>query len=111
MLRTHYSSQITKAMDGKAVVIAGWVEKVRDLGKVKFLVVRDRDGVTQVTAKTGSSDKKVIDSIDKLTRESVVSVRGKVQKNASAPGEVEILPDEIVVLSKAETPLPLETDP
>ncbi len=111
MLRTHYSSQLTKKLDGKTVAVAGWVEKIRDIGKVKFLIVRDKDGETQVTAKKGECPEAVFDAISSLTRESVVSVKGTVKTSKAAPSGVEVFPQEIVVLSKSEAPLPLETDP
>jgi len=111
MLRTHYSSQITPQYDGKTVTIAGWVSKIRDIGKVKFLIVRDKEGEIQITAKKGDIDDKLVDTITKLTRESTVSVKGKIKKNRNAPNGFEVIPENIAVLSKAEVPLPLETDP
>lgn len=111
MLRTHYSSHVTQKLTGKTVTIAGWVQKIRDLGKVKFIILRDREGEIQVTAKKGQTDEKVFSVIGELTRESVVSVRGKVEPAKNTPNNVEILPEEIVLLAKSEAPLPLETDP
>lgn len=111
MLRTHYSSQISKGLDSEDVTIAGWVEKKRDLGKVSFLIIRDRDGEMQVTLKKDVVDEKLFSLLSEIPRESVVSVQGKVVKNASAPNEWEIIPKSITILSKAEVPLPLETDP
>ncbi len=108
MLRTHYSSQVTEKDDGRKVAVAGWVQKLRDLGKIKFIVLRDRDGELQITIKDSPELAKVY---DKLTRESVISVAGAVKKNTSAPWNREIVPEKITVLSLAEVPLPLETDP
>ena len=50
-MRTHYSIEINQGMDGKDVCLAGWVHELRDLGKLKFLVLRDREGFIQITAK------------------------------------------------------------
>ncbi|MCX6815467.1 MAG: aspartate--tRNA(Asn) ligase [Candidatus Aenigmarchaeota archaeon] len=111
MLRTHYSSQITPQYDGKTVTVAGWVAKIRDIGKVKFLILRDKEGEVQIIAKKGDILDSLVDTITSLTRESVVSVTGKVIKNKDAPGGFEIVPEKINVLAKAEAPLPLETDP
>ncbi len=107
MLRTHYSSQIMEKDDGKKVVVAGWIQKLRDLGKVKFIVLRDKDGEIQITIKDSPELDK---TFGKLVRESVISVAGVVKKNAAAPGGREIVPEKIAVLSQAESPLPLETD-
>lgn len=108
MLRTHYSSQIGEKDDGKSVTVAGWVQKLRDLGKVKFLVIRDAKGEVQVTIK---GTEELDDVYKSLVRESVVSVKGLVRKNTAAPGGWEILPTRIDVIALAQSPLPLETDP
>ena len=111
MLRTHYSAHVTEKQSGKIVVVAGWVQKIRDIGKVKFIVLRDREGEIQITAKKGKADEKVFSVISELTRESVISVKGTVQPEKNTPNNVEIMPEEIVLIAKAEAPLPLETDP
>jgi aspartyl-tRNA synthetase len=110
MLRTHYSAHITQKQTGKTVVVAGWVQKIRDIGKVKFIVLRDKEGEVQITAKKGESPEKVFSVVQELTRESVISVKGRVEPARGTPNNVEILPEEIVLLAKAEAPLPLETD-
>ena len=111
MLRTHYSTDVTPEMEGREVTVAGWVQKIRDIGKVKFIIVRDREGEIQVTAKKGEALESVFSVISDLTRESVISVKGRVQSVKNAPNNIEIMPTEIVLLAKAEAPLPLETDP
>ena len=111
MLRTHYSNEITSDLDGKAVVIAGWVRTVRDIGKTKFLIVSDRFGEIQVTVKEQDVSDKILKTIKNLDREDVIFVSGTVKKNKTAPKEREIVPEKIKLLAKAETPLPLETDP
>jgi nondiscriminating aspartyl-tRNA synthetase len=107
MLRTHYSSQISEKDSGKKVTVAGWVQKMRDLGKVRFIILRDRDGEIQVTIK---ESKDLSDAFSKLVRESVLSIEGTVQMNKAAPGGKEIIPSKITVLAEAQSPLPLETD-
>ena len=54
--RTHFSSEITPNLDGQTVTVFGWVQTVRDLGKMKFIVLSDREGEIQITvpAKTVS---------------------------------------------------------
>jgi nondiscriminating aspartyl-tRNA synthetase len=108
MHRSHYSSEIGDDMDGKEVTIAGWVKNVRDLGKVRFLILGDRDGTMQVIVKEGDA---TFDQVKTFSRESVVSISGIVKLNKAAPGGREILPKSITLLSKASAPLPLETDP
>ncbi len=107
-MRTHYSIKINQGMDGEEVKLAGWVHEIRDLGNLKFLVLRDREGFIQITAKKGETDEKVLRLIDSLSKESVIEVKGRVKKNEKAPRGIEIFPVEIHILSKADSPLPLD---
>jgi len=86
----------------KKVELAGWVKNTRALGKIKFLVLRDISGEIQVTAVGSETDKKIFEMIDKIPRESVVSIIGEVKDSKQAPGGKEILPTELIVLNKAE---------
>lgn len=104
MLRTHYSGQITAGMDGKDVTVAGWIRNIRDIGKIKFLIVGDRDGPIQVVVKT----KDMIEDIEHMNKESVVIVKGTVRANDKSPIGWEIEPSKIEMLSKSEATLPLE---
>src|SRR3989344_4406821 len=109
-MRTHYTSDITKNEAGKTVTIAGWVRKIRDLGNLKFLALYDRKGEVQIRFKREECGE-LFDTVNKITRESVVSVTGKVEENARAPNGIEIVPTELKVIAMANAPLPLETDP
>ncbi len=86
----------------KKVKLAGWVKNTRALGKIKFLVLRDITGEVQVTAVGSETDKNIFDLIDKIPRESVVSIVGEIKDSKQAPGGKEILPTELIVLNKAE---------
>jgi len=91
----------------KSAEIAGWVKNVRALGKIKFLVVRDISGEVQITASEEKTDASVFETMDKISRESVVYIKGEVKDSKQAPGGKEIFPKEIVVLSEAEE-LPID---
>ena len=108
MLRTHYFSEIGRELDGKEVTVAGWARNVRDAGKIKFLIVADRTGETQVIGKAGETDAKVLESMHGVDKEDVVSIRGIVKINDKAPGGKEILPLAVSILNKADKPLPLD---
>ena len=77
MIRTHYFSEIKPAMDGEKVTIAGWVQHSRVLGKIAFIKLRDREGISQVVV---SKDNPNFSMIKELTPESVLAVTGKVKK-------------------------------
>lgn len=93
--------------DRKEVEIVGWVSKTRALGKIKFLLLRDISGVIQVTVVEGKADEKIFDSIDKITNESVVYVKGEIKESKQAPGGKEVIPKEFLVLAEAES-LPID---
>ena len=105
--KTHWTVEITPELHGREVVVAGWVWELRDLGKVKFLVLRDREGFVQITFKAGKTPDHVFKTFDELGREDVVVVRGVVEASKIAKRGVEIFPLELWVLNKAK-PLPLD---
>ena len=101
-----YSKEITPAQYGQQVTVGGWVQDVRNLGSISFLQLRDRDGIIQVTTLKKRS-KELFDLVASIPRESVVLVTGALKESKEARAGYELLPEKIVVLSKAETPLPL----
>jgi aspartyl-tRNA synthetase len=94
---------------GHKATVKGWVLKTRDIGNIKFFVLRDREGEIQVTAKKGDVKQEIFDLIPKLNREDCVSVTGEVKRTKLAKMGMEIVPDEVELISRAKTPLPLET--
>ncbi len=92
----------------KKVEVAGWVKNSRALGKIKFIVLRDISREIQITAPEKIVDKKIFEIMDKIPRESVISVVGKIKESKQAPGGKEIIPDDIEVLNRAEEKLPID---
>jgi aspartyl-tRNA synthetase len=107
MIRQKYSNEIGSADYGTEVTVAGWIEDVRKLGSVAFIILRDRAGTLQVTALKKEMPIEQFKEFTSATRESVVSVRGIVQQSAQARNGYEILPKEVKVLNLAAAPLPL----
>jgi len=97
---------VFKAKKSK-VEIAGWVHNKRGLGKIRFLILRDVSGIIQVIAVKGKVSQDIFKSIDNISKESVVYVRGSVKVSKQAPGGKEIIPEKIVVLAHAEE-LPID---
>lgn len=99
-------SYIKDVLEGKEekVLIKGWVHDTRDLGKVRFMIVRDISGIIQVVA-TKKED--VFKDLNP-SRESVVVVTGKSVKSKQAPGGTEIVPEKVELLAVAEQPIPID---
>lgn len=105
MLKTHFIGDITPELEGKEVVLAGWVHNIRDLGGKKFILLRDNSGVGQIVLERGT---KAFEIAKDLTLESTLKVKGIVKTDARAPRGVEIHAIEIEILSVAKSPLPLD---
>jgi nondiscriminating aspartyl-tRNA synthetase len=101
MQRT-YIRDVHKHID-EEIHCAGWVHRVRSLGKITFLLLRDRTGIIQT----------VWDNPPELTLESVISISGRVIRNEKAPGGVELQGASLEVLSAAapDLPVPINQDP
>ena len=102
--RTHYTDEIKTG----EVVLSGWVKKIRDLGRVKFIILRDCKGITQITFKKGIVKDALFEVIKGLGQEDIISVRGNVVKRENAPKGMEIIPSEVEVVNKAIRPLPMD---
>ncbi len=93
----------TKEGSAAQVELKGWVHRVRELGGVSFVMLRDRSGVVQVVVE-GKAD---------LSLESVISATGTPALNPKAPGGAELRAQKIELIAKAETdlPYPVNGDP
>ncbi|MFH0897685.1 MAG: aspartate--tRNA(Asn) ligase [Candidatus Bathyarchaeota archaeon] len=104
MRRTRYTTETSK---GEAI-ISGWVSNIRDLGSVKFIVLRDSRGVAQITLKRGVVDEKLLEAVSTLNQEDVISVRGDIVERKGAPHGVEVIPKEIEIVNRAEENIPMD---
>jgi aspartyl-tRNA synthetase len=102
---THLTA-ISKDGFGKDISVAGWIHDIRNLGGIAFILLREREGIVQVTA-LKKQDKDLFDKLVNLTRESVIKVHGTLQENSEVKNGFEVLPKSFEVLSIAEAPLPL----
>ncbi|MEM5812405.1 MAG: aspartate--tRNA(Asn) ligase [Candidatus Aenigmatarchaeota archaeon] len=96
-------------VEGKGALLKGWVSQIRDLGGLKFIILRDREGSVQITIKKSDADKKLLETVSSLVREDCIAVKGKVRKSQQAPGGKEVIPESVEIINKAKTPLPIET--
>ena len=109
LTRTHTCGALRTNDVGADVVLLGWVHRVRDLGGVLFIDVRDRGGVTQIVF--DKDDEALMNKAKRLRSEYVVGVAGNVRRrspetvNVKLPtGEVEVVVRRLVVLNEAKTP-------
>lgn len=109
MYRDHTCGELRIEDQGKEVILAGWIQKVRKLGGgITFVDLRDRYGITQL-AFYKDTNESLYEEANKYGREWVLQVKGKVQerssKNKNIPtGDIEIVPSTVVVLNTSETP-------
>ncbi len=108
LARTHTAGALRAADVGKDVVLLGWVHRLRDLGSLLFIDVRDRHGHTQVVVE---GDDALIERAKRLRSEFVIGVLGTVERrspettNPNLPtGEIEVRAREIRILNEAKTP-------
>ena len=106
--RTHYCGDLRLADAGKEVTVCGWVQRCRDLGQLIFIDLRDRTGIVQL-AFNDTTDKEIFDKAFSCRSEFVLAAKGVVcersAKNPDIPtGDVEVLVNDLRVLSKAQTP-------
>ena len=110
MYRDHNCGELTIKNVGEKVTIAGWVQRIRNLGSMIFIDLRDQFGITQIVI---SAEKK--EKLENVVSESVIQVVGTVlersNKNTKIPtGEIEIEAQEIEVLGKCKNVLPFEVN-
>ena len=106
--RTHYCGDLRECNVGETVVVCGWVAKQRDLGQLIFIDLRDRTGVVQL-AFNESTEKEIFDKAFSARAEFVLCAKGVVQERSSKnpdikTGDIEVLVEDLRVLSKAQTP-------
>jgi aspartyl-tRNA synthetase len=92
----------------KDVVLAGWVHDVRVLGGISFILLRDMSGIVQVTAPRAKVGPEIVKEIGTLHQEDVILVKGKVVSSKIAKKGIEVIPEQLEVVNRAETPLPLD---
>lgn len=104
--RTHYCGEVPN--EECEVVVCGFVQKIRDLGNLIFIDLRDRTGIVQLSF-NDSTDRKIFEKAGSCHAEYVLMAKGNVKKRESVnkeikTGEIEIIVTDLRVLSKAETP-------
>jgi aspartyl-tRNA synthetase len=101
--RTHYAFQVNDTLVGQQVRVGGWIEDIRDIGKLAFVTIRDVTGICQVIVTGGN-----LQSALQAPRQSAVTVTGIVQESKARDFPVELKVSEFTVLTEALHPLPID---
>jgi nondiscriminating aspartyl-tRNA synthetase len=101
--RTHYTDQVQESLIGQVVSIAGWIEDIRDIGKVAFLTIRDIRGAAQVVLSANT-----LSVVKDKPRQSAVIVSGVVQHSKSKDFPLEIKAEKVNIVTEATHPLPID---
>ncbi|MBI2670811.1 aspartate--tRNA(Asn) ligase [Candidatus Woesearchaeota archaeon] len=108
MTRRYYAAEIDKSLDKQFVVLKGWVHELRELGNIKFLLLRDNSGIVQVTIIKKNINESKFKEISKISKESVIEIDGQASKSKEAPNGIEVIMKDFNVLSLSKPVLPLE---
>ena len=108
--RTHTCGELNISNVNQEVRLSGWVQRIRNLGAMKFIDLRDQYGITQIVV---SDDENIQKQLDGVYTEAVIQVNGKVversNKNNKIPtGEIEVITEKIEILGKCKSTLPFE---
>ena len=105
--RTHYSKSIDSTTNGREVTIIGWISSIREHSNIKFLTVNDRFGSIQVILKKGEYPASLESEISNIRDHTVIAIKGKVRTEPKAPNGIELIPNDIRILSLANKNSPI----
>ncbi len=106
--RTHYSVDVKPELDGQEVTLFGWVQEIRDLGGIRFVILQDREGTIQVTVPRKKVSNEVLSKSDVLQKRYSIGVKGVVKKTEMTPRGIEVIPKQIRIFSTATLRLPID---
>jgi nondiscriminating aspartyl-tRNA synthetase len=107
-VRTHYTSQVTPEIDGQTVTLFGWVQDIRNLGGIRFIILQDREGTIQLTIPKKRIAPEVLAKSDLLQKRFCVGVKGIVKKTNMTPRGIEVIPSDFKILNIATEQLPID---
>jgi len=93
---------------GQEVLLKGWIQELRNLSKIKFIILRDRSGDMQTLAFKGDTEEESFNAIDEYTKESVVEIIGTVKENKTSRWGIEVGIKNVKMISLSEVPHPID---
>ena len=113
-MRTHYCGELSAALVGRSVTLAGWAHRRRDHGGVIFIDLRDREGLAQVVFNPDAQE--AFKTAERIRNEFVLKIKGTIRKRPEGSmnpelrsGEVELVAQEVEILNPSATP-PFQID-
>lgn len=104
-LRTHYAEDITLEKKDSTVIVAGWIEDIRPMGSLIFMIIRDRTGVTQAVFNKKKISIKTFNIAKNAQRQSVVSIKGILSEGKGKDMRLEIQSETIQIVGEVIQPL------
>ena len=109
--RSHMCGNVDEKLTGEQVIVMGWVQRRRDLGKLIFIALRDKTGIVQVVVDGNTAAEEIFKKAEGIRSEFAIAVRGTVcartPENINenmATGKIEVTVTELRILSESETP-------
>jgi nondiscriminating aspartyl-tRNA synthetase len=106
--RTHFANKVAPELDGQEVTLFGWVQEIRDLGGIRFIIMQDRESTIQITIPKKRVAPEVLAKSDQLQKRFCLAVKGVVKNTNMTPRGIEIIPKAIKILNTATEQLPID---
>lgn len=106
--RTHTTNTVSPELDTQEVTLFGWVQEVRDLGGIRFIIMQDREGTIQITIPKKRVAPEVLSKSDKLQKRYSIAVKGIVKKTNMTNRGIEVIPNQIKIFNTAIPQLPID---
>jgi|TARA_B100000315_G_scaffold190248_1_gene180323 aspartyl-tRNA synthetase len=107
-LRSHYCKEILSEKIGSIVTIAGWIEDIRPMGSLVFMIIRDKTGVSQVVFNKKNTSSEIFVLVKNVPRQSIVLIKGILKEGKGKDIPIEVQAEEMQVLGEAIHPLVLD---
>jgi nondiscriminating aspartyl-tRNA synthetase len=107
-IRTHYTIKVSPENDGQEVTLFGWVQDIRDLGGIRFIILQDREGTIQITIPKKRVAPEVLAKSDQLQKRFSFAVKGIVKKTNMTPRGIEVIPSAFKIFNAAIEQLPID---
>ncbi|MCL1978301.1 MAG: aspartate--tRNA(Asn) ligase [Candidatus Bathyarchaeota archaeon] len=107
-VKTHNINKVSPDLDTQEIILFGWVQEVRDLGGIRFIIMQDSTGTIQITIPKKRISPEVLQKSDLLQKRFSIAIKGTVKKTNMTHRGIEIIPTEIKVLNIANEQLPID---